>query len=141
MKQSDLLQQLIEREAARADTHAVLLGVQSGDGSVQFRGAAGAARPQDPFLIASITKMHTAAAVLQLVDEGAIELAAPVQIYLPHLDLSGIHSHKGIDYSRQITISHLPSCIRLPGWPTTTKTAWSTTSNRTRIARTIWMMY
>jgi len=38
--QSHTLQTLIEREAQKANTHGVLLGVQSADGKIDFRGAA-----------------------------------------------------------------------------------------------------
>lgn len=51
------LQQLIDKESGKANTHAVLLGVQSGDDQVNFQGGAGNASPDSPYFIASITKM------------------------------------------------------------------------------------
>lgn len=39
--------------------------------------------PQTPYLLASLSKSMTALAVMQLVEEGQIELDAPVQRYLP----------------------------------------------------------
>lgn len=101
------LQQLIDKESRKANTHAVLLGVQSGDGRVAFHGAAGEATPDQPYFIASITKMFTAAVVMQLVDEGRLDLNAAIQDVLPHLDLDRIHVHKGIDYSRQLKLYQL----------------------------------
>ncbi|GHE90710.1 serine hydrolase [Amycolatopsis deserti] len=42
-----------------------------------------AIQPTDHFRVASQTKTFTAATVLQLVDEGAVELDAPIERYLP----------------------------------------------------------
>ena len=39
--------------------------------------------PQTPFLLASLSKSMTAVAVLQLVEQGLVELDAPIQEYLP----------------------------------------------------------
>ena len=55
---------------------------------------------EDYFRIASITKPMTAAVVLQLVDEGLIELDAPVRTYLPSW-------LEGYQYADDITIRQL----------------------------------
>jgi len=47
-----------------------------------------AVTPQTPFVIASVTKSFTALAVMQLVEEGKINLDAPVQTYLPWFELA-----------------------------------------------------
>lgn len=39
--------------------------------------------PQTPFLLASLSKSMTAVAVMQLVEQGLVELDAPIQQYLP----------------------------------------------------------
>jgi CubicO group peptidase (beta-lactamase class C family) len=43
--------------------------------------------PDSLFEIGSITKVYTATAVMQLVDEGVVDLEAPVRTYVPELDL------------------------------------------------------
>lgn len=101
------LQALIDKESRKANTHGILLGVQSADGRVNFQGAAGEASPDSAYFIASITKMFTAAVIMQLVDEGKLDLDAPIQQYLPHLALEGIHVHKGVDYSKQLKVYQL----------------------------------
>jgi len=101
------LQQLIDKEYRKSNTHSVLLGVQSGDGHVDFQGVEGDASTDSPYFIASITKMFTATVVMQLVDEGRLDLDAPIQRYLPHLQLDGIHVHKGIDYSQKLKVYQL----------------------------------
>jgi len=101
------LQDLIEKEYRKPNTHNAVLGVQSGDGSVNFRGAVGDASPDSPYFIASITKMFTASVIMQLVDEGRLDLDAPIQQYLPHLQLDGLHVYKGVDYSQQLKVYQL----------------------------------
>jgi CubicO group peptidase (beta-lactamase class C family) len=61
------------------------------DGRIRWLGAAGmadidsgtAATPDTVFRIASISKVMTAVAILQLAEKGLVELDAPVQKYLP----------------------------------------------------------
>ncbi|MBX3001770.1 MAG: beta-lactamase family protein, partial [Caldilineaceae bacterium] len=57
--------------------------------------------PQTPFHIASLSKGITAAAVMQLVDAGKLELDAPVQRYLPWFRLTDA------DAAAQLTVRHL----------------------------------
>ncbi|HMB25193.1 MAG TPA: serine hydrolase domain-containing protein, partial [Anaerolineales bacterium] len=57
--------------------------------------------PQTQFYIGSVTKGFTALAVMQLVEEGKLELDAPVQKYLPWFKVTDLEA------SRQITIRHL----------------------------------
>lgn len=101
------LQALINKESNKANTHNVLLGVQSGDGYLNFQGAAGDVSFDSPYFIASITKMFTASVAMQLVDEGRLDLDAPIQQYLQHLPLDAIHVHKGVDYSKQLKVYQL----------------------------------
>lgn len=107
MTLNERIQGLIDIECAKTNTHAILLRVQSGDGQVNFNGAAGAATPDTRFPIASITKMFTAALILQLVDEGQINLEQTVQSIVPDVDLLGLHIVKGVDYGPTLTVRHL----------------------------------
>ena len=101
------MQTLIDKESRKTNTHSVLLGVQSANGRVNFQCAAGDASPDSTYFIASITKMFTAAVIMQLVDEGRLDLDARIQEYLPQLQLEGIHTHKGVDYSKQLKVYQL----------------------------------
>lgn len=101
------LQALIDQESRKANTHGVLLGMQSADGRVDFQGAAGNASPDQPYFIASVTKMFTAAVVMMLVDEGRLNLDAPIIDYLPGQLVDGIHIHKGTDYSHRLKVYQL----------------------------------
>jgi CubicO group peptidase (beta-lactamase class C family) len=57
--------------------------------------------PQTPFMIGSVTKSFTAMAIMQLVEQGKVELDAPVQRYLPWFRVADETA------SAQITVRHL----------------------------------
>ena len=101
------LQALINTECAKAHTHGLILRVASGDGAVDFKGSAGAAAPDTRFPIASISKMFTATLIMQLADEGQIDLGQTVQSILTDVDLSRLHIVKGADHSPLLTVRHL----------------------------------
>ena len=67
--------------------------------------------PQTPFLLASVSKPLTAAAIMQLVDAGKVALDAPVQRYVPEFRVSDPVA------SSQITIRHL--LLHTSGLPVT----------------------
>lgn len=101
------LQSLLDKQISKSNTHGVLLGVQSGDGKIDFEGAAGTARADQPFFMASITKMFTATLLMQLVDEGQVQLDDKVTSHLKHIDLKGVHTYRGKDWTDQLTVRHL----------------------------------
>jgi CubicO group peptidase (beta-lactamase class C family) len=61
----------------------------------------GAPTLQTPYFIGSLTKSVTALAVIQLVEEGAVELDAPVQQYLPWFTMADAEA------AAQITVRDL----------------------------------
>jgi CubicO group peptidase (beta-lactamase class C family) len=93
------LQQLVDRLAFNHGVPGAVVGVSIGDLRVVV--ATGVARlggnvavtPETVFLIASVTKVWTATLVLQLADEGLIDLDSPVNRYLaPQLRLRDQHA-------------------------------------------------
>ncbi len=107
MTLSQNTQALVDAESAKANTHGVILRVFSADGRVDFKGSAGVATPDTKFPIASITKMFTAALIMQLADEGRINLDQTVQSILTDVDISGLHVVKGVDHGQALNIRHL----------------------------------
>lgn len=107
MTLSQKIQALVDAESAKANTHGVILRVFSGDGRVDYKGSAGVATPDTQFPIASITKMFTAALVMQLIDKGRINLDQTVQSILTDVNLSGLHVVDGVDHGPALTIRHL----------------------------------
>jgi CubicO group peptidase (beta-lactamase class C family) len=101
------LGQLLEAEFEKPHSNSLLLSVRSGDGRISFDGALGKGTPDSPYFIASISKMFTATVVMQLVDEGLVDLNDQIGKYLSHLSLDGIHVYKGTDYSNDLKVYQL----------------------------------
>ncbi|MFK8025076.1 MAG: serine hydrolase domain-containing protein [Ilumatobacter sp.] len=104
---AEVLQQLANRMVRGTGVHGLLLGVESDDGSQNVCVAAGDARPDATYVIASITKMFTSAVILQLVDEGRLRLDDRVVPLLPGLDLGGVHVRRGVDATDALEVHHL----------------------------------
>ena len=92
--QAAALQGAVDRARAAFGLNAVAVGV-SADARIGWSGASGPPRDgltplsgATPFAIASVTKTFTAALVLQLVEEGRIDLDAAVNDYLPDVTIA-----------------------------------------------------
>ncbi|HEY6746894.1 MAG TPA: serine hydrolase domain-containing protein [Mycobacteriales bacterium] len=87
------LQDLLDDALRRHDIPGAVVGVARGGeravaaGGVLNRNTGVAATPDSLFQIGSVTKVWTAALVLQLVDEGAVKLDGAVRRYLPEFAL------------------------------------------------------
>jgi len=94
--------------------HNAVLLVECPD--IKWKGAAGLAdgrknamTADHKFKIASIAKTFTAAVVLQLIEEGALDLNARIDRFLdnPIVKIDDLHIYEGISYGRRITIEQL----------------------------------
>src|SRR5512135_333953 len=93
------LQAVLDAQIGKSDIHNIVAAVQSHERRIDFAGAAGIADPQSgaamtpdtPYFIASVTKMFTAAIVMQLHQAKLIDLDAPISAYLPVALTHGIH--------------------------------------------------
>lgn len=103
----DRLDQLVQRTAEGRHVNSLVVGVRSDDDRIDLRSSGGAAQPDDSYFIASIAKMFTATMVMQLVDEDLVDFDSPIREFLPSVNLDGIHTHKGTDYSGELKIRHL----------------------------------
>ena len=113
---ADRLQRLIEGIASKPKYGHAVVGVERGHGSFTWRGAAGTANadgarmtPETPFFIASVTKLYIATLILQLHEEGRLELSAPISTYLGRERVAGLHRIGAVDHTPQITVFHLLS--------------------------------
>jgi D-alanyl-D-alanine carboxypeptidase len=109
------LQNVLNAQIDKGNVRNVVAAVQSQNQRIDFLGAAGigdaetgaAMTPETPYFIASVTKMYTAAIIIQLYEENCIDLNAPISQYLPESLTHGIHIYKGTDYSDRIKVSEL----------------------------------
>src|SRR5918994_960382 len=96
-----------ERQLERLNVPGAALAIVEDDEIVHLRSfgedrpGGEAPTPQTPFLIGSLTKSFTALAVMQPVEDGKVELDAPVQRYLPWFRVADPQA------SAQITVRHL----------------------------------
>lgn len=74
-----------------------------------WMGSCGNLPTDQPYFIASTTKLFTTAIILKLKAEGKIELEDNINKYLDKSILDGLHVYKGTEYSEQITIKDLLS--------------------------------
>ena len=109
---NDLQERLNSILNKRVDRKLVLgavVNIQSRDGKFSWLEAAGDMEKDSQYLIASITKMYTAAAILKLREEGLLKLEDTISQYLPKDLLAKIHVYKGVDYSEDLTVYQLMS--------------------------------
>jgi CubicO group peptidase (beta-lactamase class C family) len=99
------------------DVFSAVLGVTDVSNDFGRTCAAGSAYPDSseemkvdtPILIASITKMYTAAATMIMEERELLSLDDPLSKYLPAAMLEGLHVYKGRDYSDRLRVYHLIS--------------------------------
>jgi D-alanyl-D-alanine carboxypeptidase len=109
------LQALLDTTIGADGVHSAVLLVDDPRSGLRFSGAAGMADPQssrrmtsaDRFRTASVTKMMTAAVVLKLVEQGQLELDAPLDRYFPRDLLLTLHVYGGRAYGPELTVRQL----------------------------------
>lgn len=74
-----------------------------------WNGASGNLSIDQPYFIASTTKLFTTAIILKLRAERKLSLDDKISKYIDKSILTGLHIYKGKDYSQELTIKHLLS--------------------------------
>ncbi|MGB6037908.1 MAG: serine hydrolase domain-containing protein, partial [Cryomorphaceae bacterium] len=102
-----------EKMLKMEDVHNGFLQIESADGTIhwkyvdgQFQDGMNVTR-LNPFHSASVGKMLTATAIMQLVERGELKLDDSVSTHLSAEVMNGLHVYEGVDYSEGITIAHL----------------------------------
>lgn len=99
--QSGVLDAYLEAQIARHRVPGLALAIAYADGRVDVRTYGKDIAPATRFRIGSLSKTMTAIGVLRLVEDGLIDLDAPVQTYLPDF------TTRDGDRARRITVRHL----------------------------------
>lgn len=76
-------------------------------GNYSWQGASGNFSMDQPYFIASTTKLFTTAIILHLASQDRLQLDDPIHRYLDASIMSGLHVFKGKEYSNELTIKHL----------------------------------
>lgn len=77
--------------------------------TLTWQGSSGNMSIDQPYFIASTTKLFTTAIILKLRADGKLNLDDKISKYIEQSILSGLHVYKGKDYSQELTIQHLLS--------------------------------
>jgi CubicO group peptidase (beta-lactamase class C family) len=103
----DAIDAYVQKQMQEMRMPGAALGIVKGDEIVHLEGFGDAddsgreVTPQTPFKIGSTSKSFTALAIMQLVEDGKVELDAPVQRYIPWFRVADP------DASARITVRHL----------------------------------
>ena len=100
---------LVSDAASRKNIFGTVLHVESGDHSLSYISAAGNLTTDQPYFIASVTKLYVTTVILKLRSENRLNLQDNLSHYFSDDILHGLHLFKGKDYSKEITIKHLMS--------------------------------
>ncbi|WP_044640198.1 serine hydrolase domain-containing protein [Risungbinella massiliensis] len=99
---TDKIDHFVESAMDKLQIPGIALGIVKGDQTVYLKGygISGPDKtpvtPQTPFVLGSTSKSITALAIMQLVEEGKIDLKAPVQRYLPWFRVADEEASKKI---------------------------------------------
>lgn len=99
--QSDALDAYLEEQIATHRLPGLALAIAYADGRVDVRTYGEGITPTTRFRIGSLSKSMTAVAVMQLFEEGRLDLDAPIQTYLTDF------TTRNPDWARRITVRHL----------------------------------
>lgn len=101
------IQQRVDKMLRNREIRGVQLWVERGSETGLF--SAGELGPEQPYFIASTTKLYITALIFRFDSLGWLKLDDPIHRYLPESVMKGLHVLNGVDYSRDITIRHLLS--------------------------------
>ncbi|MBU4534276.1 MAG: beta-lactamase family protein [Euryarchaeota archaeon] len=101
------LQNILDKSLHPQKIPGLVVKIESGDGSFSWQGSAGNLDTGSFYFIASTSKLYITALILQLRQEGKLDLEDTLADYLSSDLIAGIHVFKGVDYSDSITIKQL----------------------------------
>jgi len=107
----EILEKILSKYVKKKSIYNGLLTVQSSDGNINWTSGKSSTvqtiNKENPFFIASITKMFTSAVVMNLRSRKMLELDKGISDYLPESLITGIHTYKKVDHVPEITVRHL----------------------------------
>jgi D-alanyl-D-alanine carboxypeptidase len=112
-KTQEIIDGYFQEMLKEADIHNGFLQISSPDGNINWSFAGGSFQDgnpvseSNPFHSTSVGKMFTATAIMQLVEDGKLNLNDSIPLHLPAEVIEGLHVMDGKDYSTNITIAQL----------------------------------
>ncbi len=102
-----IVDKVFNRMTNKKSIHEGVLLVENTSGDFSYCKKYGDKDLDTPFLIASITKLCTTACVFILMEQGKLSLEDPLSKYVQKETIRNLHTYKGNDYSRHLTLHHL----------------------------------
>jgi D-alanyl-D-alanine carboxypeptidase len=96
---------LLDKFAQRADTGPISFALASPRRGWSW--AYESARTPKPYFTASLTKLYTAAVVMQLAQERRVDVDWSISDYLDSATVAGLNTFRGVEHSSEITVRHL----------------------------------
>ena len=103
------VEKLVSAAVSKKNIFGAVLCVENGDNSITLLNGAGNLTTDQPYFIASVTKLYVTAVLLKLRSEKCLNLQNKISQYFSDEILHKLHSYKGIEHSKEITIKHLMS--------------------------------
>jgi CubicO group peptidase (beta-lactamase class C family) len=103
------LDQIVRAANEKKNIFGAVFYISSDDNSIDLLSASGNIAAEDPYYIASINKLVIASILLKLYAAGRVDLNDKISEYLPKEIITGLHIHKGKEFSNDLTITHLLS--------------------------------
>lgn len=101
------LQSILDKTVDGKKVFGTSFAIKKGDST--WVGSSGDITTNQPYFIASTTKLFTTAIILRLKSEGKISLDDKISKFLDTSIMNGLHVYKGKEYSEGLTIQHLLS--------------------------------
>lgn len=98
-------QKIINKTIDNKSIFGTVLTVEKGNES--WTGSAGNLKPEQPYFIASTTKLYVTSLILKLKANGKLSLDDKISNYLSTDIMHKLHVLKGVDYSDSLTVSNL----------------------------------
>lgn len=99
-------EKVLERVYRTNRLHEAIVLIENESGEISW--SKGYSRTVDSlFNLASITKLFVTTVVLQLVEQGKLDLNDKISRYLDERTMQGLHVYRGKDYSGELCIRHL----------------------------------
>ena len=103
------VEKLVTTAASKKNIFGAVLCVENGANSLSFLIRGWKFTAEQPYFIASVTKLYVTAVLLKLRSEKCLNLQNKISQYFSDEILHELHIYKGRDYSKEITIKHLMS--------------------------------
>ena len=101
--------QIVRATNEKKNIFGAVFYVSSEDNNIDLMSASGNIAPENPYYIASINKLLISSILLKLYAAGRLDINNKISEFIPKEIMTGLHIHKGKEYSSDLTITHLLS--------------------------------